>query len=747
MDLSDEGWWALDFAGYLLSGTEHLQRIHPSALSVASICDWIRQTELPWAPGTTDLDGCPWSIIASSTDEVSLVDSVMELANEEYWRLRELEKLPEGHGTPIDLIARRRIPETTLRAYDKGSMDLTTHSDQIADAHVHQGATLPVEVTLHWVANRLVTFSDDREEIRRLRVVGEDVWFDPLPLLFVLRAIREGQPGWKDGLRLARLAALAPEKGDEWSELAKCLSFDGADEQVFDLQDILRMKREARDDWDGERRIAMLKVEGLLYGAIVQQSPGLDIFVDLFEDFSSLRRGRLPKELYFEKSIEVHRRRTPDLQALELRLGETVFAKEAPRAGALAADFQAALGGYLAFATGKDRSLRVTFPMGFVKTRPKDYPTPQQWRFDPTVIYGLTESLIDLLEDCPELTPFVDGIDVCGNEVDVPNWLFAPAYQRLAEWSMQKEWPLTFRFHAGEWQSTPVHGLRRIAEFADFELPRGMVKRLGHGLALSSQDWMRLGSQPLDELLDDLLWIRRRLRGADGPRDLVRLTEREIADLARLVYPDLDGEMRLADLEQAFDARTDPAALRRIGFMDRSPRLGFRDGRPTPGNRRIDQLMVAHMGLRKEEIPTIAEHVESGSYGDLERLRLLLADAYDILLGEIFDDLRWRSIVVETCPTSNVIVGGVRGFNRHPLGEMMRRGLLTVFGSDDPSLFHVYVGEEASSARRFMAIPKRLVDRSQKLGVDLVAPALDAEKTVDRLEDALKKLAPLVAPA
>jgi len=53
----------------------------------------------------------------------------------------------------------------------------------------------------------------------------------------------------------------------------------------------------------------------------------------------------------------------------------------------------------------------------------------------------------------------------------------------------------------------------------------------------------------------------------------------------------------------------------------------------------------------------------------------------------VMELLRANGVVIDTCPTSNVITGAVRHINAHPLYEFLSEGLLVTLSSDDPAFF------------------------------------------------------------
>jgi adenosine deaminase len=60
----------------------------------------------------------------------------------------------------------------------------------------------------------------------------------------------------------------------------------------------------------------------------------------------------------------------------------------------------------------------------------------------------------------------------------------------------------------------------------------------------------------------------------------------------------------------------------------------------------------------------------------------------------LVDELAARRIVLNTCPTSNVVLGVFPGFDEHPLPQLRDAGVLLTLGSDDPPYFGATIGGE-----------------------------------------------------
>jgi adenosine deaminase len=60
----------------------------------------------------------------------------------------------------------------------------------------------------------------------------------------------------------------------------------------------------------------------------------------------------------------------------------------------------------------------------------------------------------------------------------------------------------------------------------------------------------------------------------------------------------------------------------------------------------------------------------------------------------LVQDLAERQIVLEVCPTSNVVLGVYPSYEQHPLGRLMAAGVPVTLGSDDPPYFGTTIGRE-----------------------------------------------------
>jgi adenosine deaminase len=64
----------------------------------------------------------------------------------------------------------------------------------------------------------------------------------------------------------------------------------------------------------------------------------------------------------------------------------------------------------------------------------------------------------------------------------------------------------------------------------------------------------------------------------------------------------------------------------------------------------------------------------------------------------LVDQLVERGIVLEVCPTSNVVLGVFGSYEEHPLGALRAAGVRVTLGSDDPPYFGTTIGREYALA-------------------------------------------------
>jgi adenosine deaminase len=102
-------------------------------------------------------------------------------------------------------------------------------------------------------------------------------------------------------------------------------------------------------------------------------------------------------------------------------------------------------------------------------------------------------------------------------------------------------------------------------------------------------------------------------------------------------------------------------------------------------------------------------------------------------------ELAARGIVLNTCPTSNVVLGVYPDFEHHPLPTLLAAGVPVTLGSDDPPYFGATIGGEYEvCAQRFGFGPEDLLD--------ITRTAIDAAFCAEELKQALRARLPAATP-
>jgi adenosine deaminase len=76
------------------------------------------------------------------------------------------------------------------------------------------------------------------------------------------------------------------------------------------------------------------------------------------------------------------------------------------------------------------------------------------------------------------------------------------------------------------------------------------------------------------------------------------------------------------------------------------------------------------------------------------------------------DDLTRLGTVIETCPTSNLCIGGVPAIESHPVRKLLASRVNLAVCTDDPGIFDITLGGEMDNLCRWFGLtPDYLEDR------------------------------------
>jgi hypothetical protein len=328
-------------------------------------------------------------------------------------------------------------------------------------------------------------------------------------------------------------------------------------------------------------------------------------------------------------------------------------------------------------------------------------------------------SLEWLLRRRPLALQVIRGLDVCTDELGVPNWVLMPilervrqaasdgiqALQKLCGWSLPQ---LRTTAHSGEDFVHLLTGLRNVDQTIEyFRLCEG--DRIGHGLALGvdPREWaQRAGRIPMmcEERLLDLVWEWGWYaeHGNSPGRGRHALLEHEIARLSHRIFGETLSPYELKLLQTDLG---DLSMLDRCGFPDRPPPPAVlkswygTDGQPT--QHRLPRLYhyLTDPGLfrRGRHILWVDPASEAETLAQLQ--------------AELRAKIGAMGIAVEVNPTSNLLIGDLSDLTRHPMWRLRpprndgdAPPVSICIGSDDPLIFGSNLRQEYQWLNDAMAL-------------------------------------------
>lgn len=299
------------------------------------------------------------------------------------------------------------------------------------------------------------------------------------------------------------------------------------------------------------------------------------------------------------------------------------------------------------------------------------------------------------------LTHLVRGIDVAGNENDLPIEIFAPAIRvlRAARCGnpsalFQPPRQMHLSIHAGEDYSHLISGLRAIDEtvrFCDYRAG----DRIGHGLALGVDVAVWLERQkriylPLQEYVDNLVWCHMMaldiIQQAPQFHAVIHVLEQKIKRWANLLYA---RPVELDALKKSWELRgncprtsqiqshaygtewerwvPDMRYLNEHNKNDEAVTLWRHYLRPPalPGDQPAAGGMMMSLAIgERQSLDCPGPDRSSHHLEVLSKLELELITAIQDLLIERYSQ---GGIVIEACPTSNVYIGRLDQYHEHPI--------------------------------------------------------------------------------
>ena len=333
--------------------------------------------------------------------------------------------------------------------------------------------------------------------------------------------------------------------------------------------------------------------------------------------------------------------------------------------------------------------------------------------------------------------PYIVGIDAAGHELTTPPEVFAPAFRFLRDLPIEcsperyldrgryttsladqfRTRRLGMTFHVGEDFRHLLSGLRAIDEVIQFLNPQP-GDRLGHAtaLAIDPGKWMaQSGYQAVltrQSLLDNFVWVRH-LLGPGHPLIGALSIEDEIQKYARLIYAEsVDGKNQL-DCSPAtlFDAwrlrQLDPYFINTEKLFENTleftppnsygrETLRWSDVQHTISRQVKEEIgskdafaVLAYYWFNKRVAKKGGGFMNLDMYPDRETWQALI----EAVQQKIQKKLVAKQIVIETCPTSNLLIGPIAELADHQIFPLslnkdhgLRRELRITVNTDNPGV-------------------------------------------------------------
>ncbi|GAB6976879.1 amidohydrolase family protein [Prevotella falsenii] len=285
-----------------------------------------------------------------------------------------------------------------------------------------------------------------------------------------------------------------------------------------------------------------------------------------------------------------------------------------------------------------------------------------------------SEILISMHKSVSKNGKFIVGIDAAASEFDTPPEVFAPVFKRLREKGFRH-----FTYHAGEDFYHLLGGLRAIYEAIEFlGLQRG--DRIGHATAagVSSKIWHKnVGDKiivPKGAYMDDLLfayYLASTEEGADL-RPLMPQISMRVMELAGEIYQG----------DENIEAYISAWKNRKLDIVELDKQ-----------NKLIEYHLL-ELYHKKDYVEKYNEKIEVEIYEILDEAAL-----HKVQLA-ILKLMHKKEIVIETLPTSNVLIGNHRQFCTFHLHNWFKwegEGKAIppiVLGTDDAGIFATNIYNE-----------------------------------------------------
>jgi hypothetical protein len=603
----------------------------------------------------------------------------------------------------------------------------------LADAHLHSGASMGLETLV-----RILCLSTKPSPPELREVIGYDQIGEPFSVGVIIAALRQFLI-LAAGSQAKRSADVPPEvmagwaDGDFWLYVRATavvdLNGEGVDNDL--TWDVLSAVSSVASisEWDPIEILHSFVTDSVAFGSVrerrlceglmsaifllnrfLKSSPGegLHSFVDRFDQMGMLRDSSVSVERAHAVAQAVDYVMNEErVVAAEFR--KSISANVDVALGELESKILRSLADHLTgFADSKALCAaprRLSMPVAFLRTadhvRNGDKPT---LLYPLRPLWRLTSAIVNILTSYSEIGAYVNAVDVVGDELAVPNWVFVPLLDYLGSVQEETSRTLMRSCHAGESFLSRIQGLRSVGELV---LPNRVVNRVGHALALDRvvSDFV-LGSDKREytrrSVVEDMCWLAASDIHASSATSFL---ERIIAEAnlhARGITVD--------NLVSAWIKRRSISGCQSLGLGDGigdPPESVDYDIARLAGGEHLALLILTHTASNFP-FDVLDKPLGISLTRRYEEMNLELAES---IADSVIESMR-STVIIEACPTSNMRLSGLPRVDYLPIERWQNQGLRVSLNSDDPLIFGSPINAEAELVGRHYS-ERVLVDLSQ----------------------------------
>lgn len=471
-----------------------------------------------------------------------------------------------------------------------------------------------------------------------------------------------------------------------------------------------------------------IKIKNIVYKFIVQQNTvgkGLDIFSNIYKRQNPINISNLIAEAFYSqvagqtiKKLEI-RTTIGDYEKLKGTL--RIFFREYKR---ILGDKQfssnnniPSIGIVFNFKKQVEKNNKEKCIQNYYKTNDKRYLNYGELSEE---YYTYSKALAQLRSEIPHLDKYIVGIDAASKENETEPFVFKKAYEVLRDSKFTRNISNTkssfvdtigFTFHVGEEFRDIISGLRHVDEVIE-ELEFKAGDRLGHAIVLGIDvdKWAEINQCvyiSAGEYLENLLWEWGVYSKDSEYRDNenIALLENNIMDIVEYIFGFSDG-IRVRDLYKSYKRKIGECCTLSSKKAKECKLKNFTIRRYVEENKQYNNDKIIG-DLDIDEIQWTSTQIYESMHCEyfLRGTKKIVAininsdivKKYKKLQSYLRKKVSENSIIIETNPTSNLLIGDFVAFEDYHITNLSspnKEECIVTINTDDPVVFNTRVNNE-----------------------------------------------------